>query len=153
MYSALLSIHSVLRWLVVLGVIYTLYRAYSGLFSSRAYDPADDKTRKYTVIFAHLQVVAGILLFIFSPLTQYFINNFSAAVKIKEMRFYAMEHSITLLIAVILLTIGSAIAKKKTEDKAKFKALAIWFTIALILLLLMIPWPISPFSGRPWLRL
>ncbi len=152
MYVTLLSVHSILRWLVVLGTIYTLYRAYSGLFSKRSFDPADSKTRQYTVIFAHLQVVIGIALYFLSPLTQYFLSNFSTAVKLKEIRFYGMEHTITLLIAVILMTIGSAISKKKTDDRAKFKALAIWFTIAFILMLLMIPWPLSPFSGRPWLR-
>jgi len=152
MYVTLLSVHSILRWLVVLGTIYTLYRAYSGLFSKRSFDPADSKTRQYTVIFAHLQVVIGIALYFLSPLTQYFLSNFSTAVKLKEIRFYGMEHTVTLLIAVILMTIGSAISKKKTDDRAKFKALAIWFTIAFILMLLMIPWPLSPFSGRPWLR-
>ncbi len=152
MYVTLLSVHSFLRWLVVLGTIYTLYRAYSGLFGKRTFDPADAKTRQYTIIFAHLQVVIGIALYFLSPLTQYFLSNFSTAVKVKEIRFYGMEHTVTMLIAVILMTIGSAISKKKAEDSAKFKALAIWFTIAFILMLLMIPWPLSPFSGRPWLR-
>lgn len=152
MYTTLLSLHSIFRWLVVIGVLYTLYRAYSGIFSKRTFDPADAKTRKYTVIFAHIQLVLGLALYFMSPLTKYFMSNFSTAVKVRDIRFYGMEHTVVMVVAIALLTIGSAISKKKTDDRAKFKALAIWFTIAVILVLLMTPWPFSPFSGRPFFR-
>ena len=152
MYTTLLSLHSVFRWLIVIGVIYTLYRAYTGLAANKTFTSADANTRKYTVIAAHIQLLLGLALYFLSPMVQYFMSNFSAAVKIKEMRFYGMEQSIVMILAIILITIGSAVSKKKESDRAKFKALAIWFTIALILLLLMIPWPISPFSMRPWFR-
>lgn len=152
MYTTLLSLHSVFRWLIVIGVIYTLYRAYSGISGSKSFTSADANTRKFTVIAAHIQLLIGVALYILSPMTKYFMSNFSTAVKIKEMRFYGMEHSIVMVLAIILITIGSAVSKKKETDRAKFKALAIWFTIALILLLLMVPWPVSPFSMRPWLR-
>lgn len=152
MYFYLLSVHSALRWLVVIGVIYTLYRAYSGLLSARNYSKNDNNARKYTVIFAHIQLVIGLLLYFFGPLTQYFMSNFSTAVKVKEIRFYGMEHSIVMILVIALLTIGSALSKKKSENRAKFKVLAVWFTIALILILLMTPWPFSPFSGKPYFR-
>ena len=152
MYTTLLSLHSVFRWLLVIGVIYTLYRAYTGISGNKTFSSADAQTRKYTVIAAHIQLLIGLALYFLSPLTKYFMSNFSTAVKVREMRFYGMEHSIVMLLAIILITIGSAVSKKKDNDRAKFKALAIWFTIALILLLLMIPWPVSPFSMRPWLR-
>ena len=152
MYTTLLSLHSIFRWLVIIGVIYTLYRAYSGLFGNRVFNSGDSNARKYTVISAHIQLVMGLIIYFTSPLTQYFMSNFKAAVPVKEFRFYGMEHSITMVIAIVLLTIGSAISKKKQTDAAKFKALAIWFTIALILILLMTPWPFSPFSAKPWFR-
>ncbi len=153
MYSALLTLHSILRWIVVIGVIYTLYRAYTGISSSRSYSTADEKAGRVTVVSAHIQLIIGLILYIVSPVTKYFISNFSAAVKVKDIRFYGMEHTIVMILAVACITIGSAVSKKKTEDKAKFKALALWLTIAFILMLLMVPWPISPFSERPWLRL
>ena len=152
MYTTLLSLHSVFRWLVVIGVIYTLYRAYSGMAGNKSFTTADANTRKYTVIAAHIQLLIGLAIYLLSPLTQYFISNFGTAVKVREMRFYGMEHSIVMLLAIVLITIGSAASKKKDNDRSKFKALAIWFTIALILMLLMIPWPVSPFSIRPWFR-
>lgn len=152
MYTTLLSLHSIFRWLVIIGVIYTLYRAYSGLINKKAFSSSDGSARKYTVIAAHLQLVMGLIMYFTSPLTQYFISNFKAAVPVKEFRFYGMEHAITMIIAIVLITIGSALSKKKPTDHAKFKALAIWFTIALILILLMTPWPFSNFSQRPFFR-
>lgn len=152
MYSTLLTVHSIFRWVVAIGVLYTLYRAYSGIASNRAFGTADDKSRRFTVVAAHIQLVIGLILYFISPLTQYFLSNFSAAVKVRDIRFYGMEHAIVMIIAVALITVGSAVSKKKADDRAKFKALAIWLTIALILLLLMVPWPISPFSARPWIR-
>lgn len=152
MYTTLLSLHSIFRWLVVIGVLYTLYRAYWGMFSKRSFDPADAKTRKYTVIAAHIQFVLGLALYFISPITKFFMSNFGAAVKIRDIRFYGMEHTIVMVLAIALITIGSAVSKKKTDDHAKFKAIAIWFTVAVILVLLMTPWPFSPFSSKPFFR-
>lgn len=123
------------------------------MFNKTAYTKTDEKLRKYTVSFAHLQLLIGVILFFTSPLTSMLMNNFKSAVSIREIRFYGMEHSVMMLLAVALMTIGSALAKKKTDDAAKFKTVVIWFTIALVFILLMTPWPISPFSERPFLRL
>ena len=106
MYTTLLSLHSIFRWLVVIGVLYTLYRAYSGMFGKRSFDPADVKTRKYTVIVAHIQLVIGLALYFLSPITKYFMSNFSAAVKVRDIRFYGMEHAIVMVLAITLITIG-----------------------------------------------
>lgn len=122
MYTTLLSLHSVFRWLIVIGVIYTLYRAYTGLAANKTFTSADANTRKYTVIAAHIQLLLGLALYFLSPMVQYFMSNFSAAVKIKEMRFYGMEHSIVMILAIILITIGSAVSKKKESDRAKIQS-------------------------------
>lgn len=153
MHTALLSAHSVTRWILFILLVYTLIKAYSGMMNKSPYTKTDEKLRKFTVSFAHLQLLIGLILYFTSPLTAMLMNNFKTAVSIREIRFYGMEHSVTMLIAVVLLTVGSVIAKKKTDDAAKFKAVIIWFTIALVLILLMTPWPISPFSERPFLRL
>ncbi|MDD2950909.1 MAG: hypothetical protein PHU29_08990, partial [Sulfuricurvum sp.] len=61
-------------------------------------------------------------------------------------------HSFTMLIAILLITVGSALAKRKTSDREKFKTIAIWFTIALLLILAAIPWEFSPLVSRPYFR-
>jgi hypothetical protein len=56
------------------------------------------------------------------------------------------------MIAVSMITHGSTQAKRRTDDADKFRAMAIWFTIALVIIFLSIPWPFSPFTARPYYR-
>lgn len=88
-------------------------KAYSGMMNKSPYTKTDEKLRKFTVSFAHLQLLIGLILYFTSPLTAMLMNNFKTAVSIREIRFYGMEHSVTMLIAVVLLTVGSVIAKRK----------------------------------------
>lgn len=70
----------------------------------------------------------------------------------RQIRFFGMEHITMMMIAITLITIGSAKAKRKTTDEAKFKTMAIWFSIALLLILSSIPWSFSPLTSRPLFR-
>jgi NADH:ubiquinone oxidoreductase subunit 6 (subunit J) len=63
-----------------------------------------------------------------------------------------MEHITMMLIAIVLMTIGSAKSKRKATDKQRFKTLAIWFTIALVIIFASIPWQFSPLTSRPYFR-
>lgn len=153
MYTTLLFIHSILRWVLILALLYTIYRAYAGWFNKASFKNSDANWRLITVITAHIQLIVGLLLYIISPITRYFINNFSDAVKITGVRFAAMEHTLLMLIAIALITIGSVASRKKTTDKARFKTIAIWFSIALFIIIFSIPWALSPFGvEKPLLR-
>ena len=59
----------------------------------------------------------------------------------------------SVLIAIVFITIGSAKAKRISNDIKKFKTTAVWFTLGLIIILISIPWPFSPFDARPLLRI
>ena len=56
------------------------------------------------------------------------------------LRFSSVEHPLIMIIAVILITIGFSKHKKKETGNAKFKTIAIFYAIALILILSRIPW-------------
>ena len=58
----------------------------------------------------------------------------------KPLRNLIVEHPTTMIIAVALVTIGYSKHKKKLVSKPKFKMLAIFYSIALALVLYMIPW-------------
>jgi hypothetical protein len=45
-----------------------------------------------------------------------------------------------MILAIVLITIGWSKHKKKTTDSAKFKTFAIFYGIALLLILYRIPW-------------
>jgi hypothetical protein len=63
-----------------------------------------------------------------------------------------MEHSLMMIVAIVIITIGSAKAKRKPTDIEKFKTMAIWFSIGLFIILVNIPWPFSPFASRSFFR-
>ena len=153
MYNTLLFIHSVLRWVLLFALLYSMYRAYLGWFGKTNFSGNDARMRLITIISAHLQLITGVLLFLISPIVRHFLNNFSDAVKIADFRFLAMEHTFLMLIAVTVITIGAAASKRKSTDQKKFKTMAIWFSIALLILIIATPWQLSPFGiVRPLLR-
>lgn len=152
-YSVLLVVHSLFRWFLLISLIYTIYQAFKGWSSNLPYTPRIDKIRNITVILAHVQLLVGLVLYALSPAIRKLFNNFGEAVQDTALRFYGMEHSVMMIIAIVLITIGSAKAKRYSEDVNKFKSIAIWFTIGLILILVTIPWPFSPFDARPLFRI
>jgi len=152
MYNILFPLHSLVRWLVVASLLYAIYRAYRGLVTNKLFSHHDNSVRHNAASIAHLQLVIGVWLYLISPIIHYFLHNYNEAVHQREIRFFGMEHNIMMLAAIIIISIGSASAKRKLTDREKFKTMATWFTIALIIILISIPWKFSPFATRPYFR-
>lgn len=148
----LLVLHSLLRWLVLTSLLYAIINAYRKWRSGAAFQKNDSIARVLTVIIAHTQLVVGLVLYALSPLVSYFWKNFSTAVHERQVRFFGMEHVFVMISAIVVLTIGSAKAKRKTTDTEKHKTVFIWFAITLLLILSSVPWAFSPLVSRPWLR-
>lgn len=152
MYAILIALHSTVRWLVLASLVYAMIGGYRGWYGAKKFSRFDDTVRHSTATIAHVQFLLGVTLYIISPLVKYFLHNFSKAVHERQLRFFGMEHITVMLLAIVVITIGSAKAKRKAADKEKFKTMAIWFTIGLLLILSSIPWPFSPLVHRPWFR-
>jgi len=152
MYQTLTFLHSIFRWLVLLSLFYSVFRAYKGYFSSGEFLKVDNAARHWTATIAHIQLVLGIILYSQSPIIKYFWNNFDEAKESFDVVFFGMIHISFMLLAIILITIGSSISKRKTTDRDKFKTILIYYVIALVIIFLAIPWPFSPFANRPYLR-
>jgi hypothetical protein len=148
--SILVHSHSGLRWIVLLTLLFAILRGYSGWLGGRKWIKADNMARMFAVISAHLQLVLGVVLYFVSPKVSAFRADIGAGMKDSLLRFFAMEHSLMMVIAVILLTVFSAVAKRKTDDKKKFRLMAIGFTIVLLIILAMIPWPWSGSHPGGW---
>lgn len=144
--EALIAAHSGLRWIVLLLLIVTAIKAISGTLGKKTYLPMDKKLASFTVMFFHLQVVIGFILFFANKWHLQF-----GAMSDKYIRFFTVEHSLGMLLAAVLLTIGSAKAKRADSDLKKHKTVAWMFTISLILVLASIPWPFREmFAARGW---
>ncbi len=152
MYSTLLALHSLTRWLVLISLLYSIYRAYNGWSSNRSFSNYDNALRHWTATIAHVQLTLGLLLYYISPVVGYFLTNFKEAVHEREIRFFGMEHSLMMLIGIIVITIGSVKTKRMPSDQEKFKTMAICFSIGLFIILTSIPWSFSPLVSRPNFR-
>lgn len=154
MYPEILALHSLFRWLVLISLVFAIYRGYKGWFSKKAFSRFDNAARKWTATIAQIQLAIGILLYSISPLVHYFLQHFKKALPEREVRFFGMEHAIMMITAVIFITIGSSKAKRKSVDKQKYKSMAIWFSIAILIILSSMPLPFSPppFVQRPFFR-
>jgi uncharacterized membrane protein len=152
MYATLLALHSLTRWFVLISLLFAIFRAWRGWLLQKPWLKSDDRLRHITATIAHIQLVLGIWLYFISPVVSYFLHNFHTAVHERAIRFFGMEHISMMLIGITLITIGSAKAKRQATDKQKFKTMAIWFTIALLVILSSIPWSFSPLISRPNFR-
>ena len=152
MYQSLIFYHSIIRWLVLASLLYSTYRAYKGYTSQLNFTKIDNAARHWTATIAHIQLVIGIILYTQSPIIKYFWHNFNEAIQNLDTLFFGLLHITFMLLAIILITIGSALAKRKQTDKEKFKTMLVWFSISLLLIFIAIPWPFSPLANRPYFR-
>ncbi|MDN3547818.1 hypothetical protein [Mucilaginibacter aquaedulcis] len=152
MYGILLALHSLTRWLVLISLFFAIFRSYRGWLLNKPYSRFDNVVRHTTATVAHIQLIFGIWLYFISPIVSYFLHNFNKAVHERAIRFFGMEHITMMLIGITIITIGSAKARRKTTDSEKFKTMAIWFTLALLIILSSIPWSFSPLISRPNFR-
>lgn len=152
MYQTLIFYHNLMRWLVLASLLFALYRAYKGYFSKSAFSKVDNTVRHWAATIAHIQLIIGMILYFQSPLVQYFLDNFKTGVGNFDITFFGLIHGALMWISIALITIGSAAARRKENDAEKFKTMMIWFTAALVIIFIAIPWPFSPFANRPYFR-
>ena len=141
MYQAIQHVHSYWAYLVVLVVSIATLNALYSFFSNKEYSYKDFRLSLFALIVTHLQFVIGLVLYFVSPLGLQSISNNGLATVMKNsnLRLYAVEHPTVMLLTAVFITIGYSKHKKKLTSQPKFKMLAIFYTIALVLLLSRIP--------------
>lgn len=142
MYNGLLHAHSGLRWVVLILLIAAIYNAFSKKRSA-SWTTKDKKITLFAMIFTHIQLVIGLVLYFISPKVVLSGETMGNDV----LRFYAVEHVSLMLVAIALITVGYSKAKRAKSDTKKFGAVAKFYLIGLILILASIPWPFRDLGG------
>lgn len=146
-------LHSILRWALLIVLLYSVFVSYNGMMKKQPFTPTQDKAGLWLTILADVQLLLGFLLYFLGGLGLKNIRQMGMGEVMKNsyFRFFAMEHLLMMLVAIVLLHIGRAKSKKAAGDAAKHKN-AFWFyVIALVLILSSIPWPFRPgFEMRGW---
>ena len=137
-------LHSYWAYLVLVVLVLATVNALIKFFGDKEFDAKDFRISLFALITMHIQLLLGLILFFtkdyFSTIEQ--VGGMGQVMKNDTLRNLIIEHPTTMIIAVALVTIGYSKHKKKLTSKPKFKTLAIFYTIALALVLYMIPWKI-----------
>lgn len=144
-YSIILAAHNLMRWVVVILAIYALVRVYMGWFGNKDFTESDRKSLSWYSIGLDIQLLLGLLLyFVLSPITTTAFRNFGPAMSDSGVRFFLVEHSLLMIIAVVLGHVAVAAARRGTVASSKFRRGAIWLTLSVLCVLLAIPWATRP---------
>ncbi len=141
MYSTVLTAHSWVRWAVVLAGAYAFARALAGWTGRRGWLAGDDRAGRLFTIALDLQFLLGIVLYAVSPFTTSAFNDLAGAMRLDSLRFWVVEHPGAMLIGLALAHVGRARARKAAGAAARHRTAAIFFGLALAVILFAIPWP------------
>ena len=147
-YNFLMHLHSIGRWIILLLLLIAIFN--SLVAGRRPWIRTDARTGSILTIFADIMFLVGVALWYFGPKGYKYIQGFGMKAVMKDtyMRFFAIEHITMMLIAIILIHVGKAQGKKAISDKAKHRRTVIFYLIALIIILVAIPWPFRQLGGH-----
>ncbi len=131
----MLHAHSGLRWLLLLFLVIAAVKALAGWFGKKPYAKSDNLIAIILVSLTHIQAIIGIVVYAMSDIAKAGMANMGAAMKEPALRFWTVEHVIVMILAVVFITIGRAKSKKAATDELKHKKGAIFYVLALLLIL------------------
>jgi hypothetical protein len=142
MYTGLQHLHSYFAYLLlailVFSILYTIV-----MFVRKK--PFTEKVRKVALvgfIATHLQLLIGLILYVISPVG---LSNFSGEAMGNSLsRLYILEHPLTMIIGIILISVGYIKAKKPGDDVRRYRTIVIFYLLGLGAILLRIPWQVWP---------
>lgn len=141
MFETVKFLHSYWAYLALIILVISSFNALIKFFGNKEFAAFDFRVSLFTLIVFHIQLIIGIVLY-FSADYISLINEMGMGgiMKNASLRSNIVEHPLTMIIAITLITMGYSKHKKKLTSKPKFKLLAIFYTLALVLVLAKIPW-------------
>lgn len=150
MYTGLLHLHNLMRWVILILLVVAVFRHLTAMNAKRPVNAGDKKIDLFLMIAAHTTLLIGIYQWIAGPWGLKNIMNIGMGEVMKNsaFRFWAVEHLVGMLIAIVLITVGRGAVKRATSAAAHKKAF--WcFLIALVVVLASVPWPFREAIARP----
>ena len=151
MQTGLVHLHNILRWVILILLLVSIGKSYSGWKNKKVFTPGDRKTWLFTLIFSHLTLLLGLMQVLFGRFGIFTssLPEGTSLMKDKFYRFFWIEHPTAMILAIVFITLGYGMAKKSVSDEVKYRKAFTYFMIALVLILVAIPWPFREIVGRP----
>lgn len=141
----LVFVHSLLRYGVLLTVAVAGLLHLRGWLSKRPLLNGERNISVWALVLCHVQLVVGLILYLLNWNTYSHMGG-------ELGRFWKMEHIGAMILAIALVTIGRATSKRAKDERIKQKRIAIFYLVALVLILWAIPWPFREIGhGRGWI--
>ncbi len=151
MFNGMLHLHSVLRWVILILLLVAFFKHFAD--RSKPFTPGHKKLGLYLMICADLLLLVGLYQWFAGDwgLKSIQANGMSTVMKNAGLRFFAIEHTTGMLIAIILIHLGYSFGKKPVPDVQKHKRILLYYGLALLIILISVPWPFrSVGAGRHW---
>lgn len=151
MQTGLLHLHNFLRWVILILLVVSIVKAYSGWQSKKTFAAGDKKVWLFTMISGHITLLLGLYQWAFGRFGIFTttLPEGTSVMKDSFYRFFWVEHPFGMIVAIILMTLGHGMAKKAVPDEVKYKKAFYYFLVALIVIAISIPWPFRGIVGRP----
>lgn len=135
------TLHSYFAYIVLFLLLAATLNAITGWLGKKEFRFEKDlRLSLFALILSHIQLLIGLIVFFISANGLKAIQTLGMGGLNAPARLLALEHPLINVIAIALITIGWSRHKKKTEDAAKFKSIAIFYGLGLLLILSRIPW-------------
>ena len=131
LYEFFKDAHSGWRYVVFLLVAVAIIQSVIGLAANRGYSEGARRLNLFAMISVDIQLLIGIVLYFLSPWVQF--N--SGTMKNDVTRYFTVEHWVGMLFAIALIHIGHGRSKKALPPPAKHKSIAIFYFLAIIIMI------------------
>lgn len=140
-YQIFKYLHSGLRFVVLILIVLAILQALAGWLGNKTYSQGNRKLNMFAMISAHTQFLFGLILYFVSPFVQFGSNTMKDATT----RYWTVEHIAMMLFAIVLITIGHSKSKKATQPQLKHRAIAIFYILAVLIIVVAIIQSKRPF--------
>lgn len=123
MLTGLLHTHSLLRFFILIALVVVIANALIGMTSRKPFGKWDNKFSLYLLIFTHMQLLVGVVLYIINLSQERLVHFNENTMKVAALRYWAVEHVVGMLIGVVLITVGRISSKRATDDVLKHRRL------------------------------
>ena len=141
MYSLLKNVHSYWAYFLLLVLILAILNAIAGKIKGKDFESRDLRLSLFGLIFSHIQLLIGLILYFVSPWFKQWSNlGMGGVMKDSQTRLFLVEHPFTNISAIVLITMGWSLHKRQSDPGKKFLRIAVFYGLGLLLLLSRIPW-------------
>ena len=140
MYIYLKTVHSYWAFFVLFILVAVIINAFIGRYMGKEFSTKDLRISLFGLIFSHIQLLIGLILYFVSPWFDQWAAIGMGVMKDAQARLYLVEHPITNILAIVLITMGWSMHKRQSESSKKFLRIILFYSLGLLLLLSRIPW-------------